>query len=97
MGNQINKEQFKDLVKAFKMEPTYKLHVDDGKKWVLESWSSKSNPNIQLNSAFEFTVENIRNMRPGARAGFMDGLMRDAIEVEDYEWAAQLRDIIAII
>lgn len=96
MGNQISMEDFKALVDRYKMRPTYSLHVDKGKKYVVESWKSKSNPFIILNSAFEFTPENLSRMDAGKRAKFLKSLLDTAVEREEYEEAAQLRDMMAL-
>jgi hypothetical protein len=96
MGKQISVDDFKALVDLYKMKPSYSLHVQDGKKYVVESWKSKSNPFIVLNSAFEFNEENISKMEEPKRKKFLNSLLAEAVEKEEYEEAAKLRDMMAL-
>lgn len=89
-------DDFKAIVDLYKMKPTYTLHVEDGKKYVIESWKSKSNPFVVLTSAFEFKAENLTKMDDKVRSEFLKGLLADAVGKEDYEEAANIRDMIAM-
>lgn len=96
MGSKISAEDFKALVDFYKMRPTYTLEVHDGKKYVVESWKSKSVPFIELRSGFEFTPENLSKMAAKKRQRFLKSLLDEAVEREKYEDAAQLRDMMAL-
>jgi hypothetical protein len=89
-------DDFKAIVDLYKMKPTYTLHSQEGRKYVIESWKSKSNPFIVLTSAFEFKAENLSKIDHIVRDKFLKGLLADAVEKEEYEEAAKLRDMISL-
>jgi hypothetical protein len=96
MAKQISIDDFKALVDLYSMRPSYSLLVHEGKKYVVESWKSKSNPFIVLNSTFEFNEDNISKIDGKKRGKFLKSLLEEAVEKEEYEDAAKLRDMMAL-
>lgn len=96
MDKSISSDEFNSLVEMFGMKPSYTMFEQDDKKYVLESWRSKSNPFIILNTAFEFNEENLGKIESKSRSRFLRQLLDEAVERENYEEAAQLRDMIAL-
>lgn len=90
-------EDFDDIVKAFDMKCKYVVREIKGKNMIVESWSSKINPFISLNRVFDIESDNLSNISSKKRKKLLQQILEKEVEVENYEQAATVRDLIAEI
>ena len=82
------------IVKEFYLSCDYDTTEINDKRLIVEIWSSKSNPFIRLTRMYEFSLENIKDIELSQKKKLLNKMLSDAVEVENYEFAAELRDVI---
>lgn len=82
------------IVKEFNLSCDYDTTEINDKRLIVEIWSSKSNPFIRLTRMYEFSLENIKDIELSQKKKLLNKMLSDAVEVENYEFAAELRDVI---
>lgn len=90
-------EDFEDLVKAFDMKCKYVIREISGKNVIVESWSSDVNPFVSLNRIFDINSDNLSKIDPKKRRKLLQKILEKEVELENYEQAAIVRDLIAEI
>lgn len=94
MSAELSKEDFLYIVKEFNLSCEYDITELNDKKLIVEIWSSKSNPFIKLTKMYEFSLQNIKDIEKSEKKKLLNKMLSNAVEVENYEFAATLRDII---
>lgn len=94
MTGELSKEDFLYIVKEFNLSCDYSVSRVDDKNVIVEMWSSKRNPFIRLTRMYDFSLDNIKDIEPEKKKELLSNMLQDAVDVEDYEFAAKLRDII---
>ncbi len=94
MKGELSQEDFFFIVEQFKMSCKYTYEVMEDKKFIVEVWTAKQNSFIQLTRMYEFTPENIEVIESSERKKLLNEMLNDAVDIEDYEEAALLRDMI---
>lgn len=90
-------EDFEEIVKAFDMKCKYVIREIKSKNVIIESWSSEMNPFVSLNRIFDINTDNLSKIEPKKRKKLLQQILEKEIEVENYEQAAVVRDLIADI
>jgi hypothetical protein len=90
-------EDFEDIVKAFDMKCKYLVREISGQNVIVETWSSDQNPFISLNKIFDINSDNLSKIDPKKRKKLLQKILDKEIEVENYEQAAVVRDLITDI
>lgn len=92
--NEFN-TQLERFISNYKM--TQKINILDnhelGDRVIEEIWSS-SDDLIKLKRYYELNYENVNYLRPESRKVVYEILLEEALEKEDYEKAAEIRDSI---
>jgi excinuclease UvrABC helicase subunit UvrB len=94
MAKEFNLEDFQNMISLFNMKVSHKLVHADGNKFILETWISDINPYLRLTRLIEFNKDNLNNLEPENRKKLLKQMLDDAVEEENYEEAAQIRDMI---
>lgn len=90
-------EDFEEIVKTFNMKCKYVVREVKGKNMIIESWSSEMNPFVSLNRFFDISSDNLSKIEPKKRKKLLQQILDKEVEVENYEQAAIVRDLIANI
>lgn len=97
MNKEFSKEDFDAVVKLFNMKPSYQTLDRFGKLYILETWQTGSHALMKMVRMLEFNKQNLALIEPKKRKALLNQMLNDAVECEDYEQAASLRDLIAEI
>lgn len=97
MNKEFSREDFDDVVKLFKMTPSYQTLSRGGKLYILETWQTDVHALMKMVRMIEFTKENLSNIDPKKRKTLLQQILDDLVENEEYEQAATIRDLIAEI
>lgn len=92
----MTNEEFTTLVKMFNLKSTYSWTADKDKIWIIETWKSDANPFLRMTKTFEFNEEKISTIPDKKRQKLLKRMMEEAVEVENYEFAAKLRDMVNV-
>lgn len=90
-------EDFEEIVKTFNMKCKYVVREMKGRNMIIESWSSEMNPLVSLNRIFDINTDNLSKIEPNKRKKLLQQILEKEVEVENYEQAAVVRDLIADI
>lgn len=93
MAKEFNLNDLNALIEMLHLKPSYSLLDRDGKKVILETWQAKDNPFWKITRLIEFSKENLESLQPKARNKFLKSLLDEAVQKEEYEQAAELRDL----
>jgi hypothetical protein len=93
----MNQEDFNDLVKVFDMKCKYFIREINGKNVIVETWFSYINPFVTLNRIFDINSDNLLKIDPKKRKKLLQKILEKEVEVENYEQAAIVRDLISEI
>jgi UvrB/uvrC motif len=91
---ELNEEEFLLLIKELNLTCDFSVIDLESKKLIKEDWYSETNPFVRLTRMYPFIDENIQKIPVKQRIKFLKNLLNEAVEVENYEEAARLRDII---
>lgn len=94
MAKEFSLKDLKSLVELLHLKPSYSPLFKHGKNLIVETWQAEDNPFWKITRVLEFTKENLESLEPNERTKFLKSMLDDAVEKEDYEQAAQLRDLI---
>ena len=94
MAKEFNLNDLKDLVGMLNLKPSYSLLVKNGKSLIVETWQAEDNPFWKITKIIEFNRENLESLEPKERTKFLNLILEEAVEKEEYEKAAELRDLI---
>lgn len=97
MQQEFTLQEFKSLIELYKLKSSYTTLQKDGKNLIVEIWKSKTNPFIVLSRTFELNEKNLDTIEPKKRKKLLQKLLEDAVQIENYEEAAQLRDMIQLL
>lgn len=95
MALEMTNDEFTTLVKMFNLKSTYTWTSSKDKIWIIETWQSEANPFIRMIKTFEFDEEKLAFIPEKKRMKLLEKMMQEAVDVENYEFAAKLRDVIA--
>ena len=90
-------EEFEGLIKAFDMKCKYFIREINGKNMIVESWNSEINPFFSLNRIYDTSSDNLSKIEPKRRKKLLQKILIKEVEVENYEQAVILRDMISEI
>jgi protein-arginine kinase activator protein McsA len=96
MATELTQEQFKSIVKMFNLKATYSWMIHEDKVWIVENWQSESYPLVRMTKTFPFDEEKIAIIPDKKRKKLLNKMLQEAVEIENYEFAAKLRDIINV-
>lgn len=94
MAKEFNLNDLKSLIDMLDLKPSYSLLVKNGKSLIVETWQAKDNPFWKITKIIEFNRENLESLDPKERTKFLKSSLEEAVEKEEYEKAAELRDLI---
>ena len=93
-NSSLNKHDFDDLIKTFNMNCEYNIREIGGENMIVETWYSKSNPFLVLNRIYDIDNDNLSKIEPKQRIELLSTILEKEVEIENYEQAAKIRDII---
>lgn len=96
MTKELTQEEFSNLVKLFNLTSTYSWISHNDIVLIVETWQSESNPFIKMTKTFEFNEEKLSSIPEKKRSKLLKKMLKEAVEVENYEFAAKLRDLINV-
>jgi len=91
---ELNEEEFLLLIKELNLICDFSVIDLESKKLIKEDWYSETYPLVRLTRMYPFIDENIQRIPVKQRIKFLKNFLNEAVEVENYEEAARLRDII---
>lgn len=94
MAKEFSINDLKSLVELLHLKPSYSYLRKKGKDLIVETWQAEDNPFWKITRVLEFTKENLEGLDTTERTKFLKSMLNDAVEKENYEQAAQLRDLI---
>lgn len=94
MAKEFSLDDLKSLVEILHLKPSYSHLLKHGKNLIVETWQAEDNPFWKITRVLDFNKENLESLEPKERTKFLKSMLNDAVEKEDYEQAAQLRDLI---
>ncbi len=96
MALEMTNDEFTTLVKMFNLKSTYTWTSNEDKIWIIETWQSEANPFIRMTKTFEFDEEKLSLIPEKKRMKLLKKMMQEAVDVENYEFAAKLRDMVNV-
>lgn len=91
---ELTQDDFISIVNQFGLICKYNFTEIDDKKMIIEEWVSKFNPHIKLNRIYPFIKENYEIIPLKERKKLLKVILNNAVEIENYEEAAKIRDIL---
>jgi protein-arginine kinase activator protein McsA len=96
MATELTQEQFKTIVKMFDLRATYSWMMHEDKVWIVENWQSETYPFLKMTKTFPFDESKLDTIPDKIRKKILNKMLQEAVEIENYEFAAKLRDIISV-
>ncbi|NCZ70737.1 MAG: hypothetical protein EBY80_11330 [Actinobacteria bacterium] len=87
-------EEFEKIVKSFQMTCSWSATTVDGKNLIQENWISKVFPIFALSRIFDIDSPLVEKMPQGEKIKIFNLILEKEVDVENYEKAAVLRDLI---
>ena len=97
MEKEFKLDEMMPIIEMFNLKPYYSTLQKEEKSYIVETWKSKSNPYLILNRVFEFNQKNIETIEPKKRKSLLGEMLNKSVEIENYEEAAKLRDMIILM
>lgn len=94
MDREIKQEEFNTLIKMFGLKSSYKWISHGEKTFIIECWHSDINPFLIITKTFEFDEDKLSSIPDKKRKDLLEKMLNEAVEIENYEFAAKLRDIL---
>lgn len=90
----LDPKRFKDFIDKYDMKCKYSIAEKNGETVIIEDWSSSKNKMIRVNRIYPFSMEHLDLIQDDARKGVLQELLEMCVSEENYETAAELRDVI---
>ena len=87
-------EEFEKIVKSFQMTCSWSATTVDGKNLIQENWISKVFPIFALSRIFDIDSPLVQKMPQVEKLKVFNLILEKEVDVENYEKAAVLRDLI---
>jgi len=95
--NDLTFNKFMMMVDRYNMTCEYTIEEKSGYIVIVENWSSEINKNIKLNRIYPFSVSHIDLIDEPSRKDILERILDKYVENENYEEAAEIRDIIGLM
>lgn len=90
----VSQNDFERMVKSFNMNCKWTISENKDKYFILETWVNKDFPLFAITRFFDIDNELFDSIPKEERLKLLQSLLEKHVEVENYEKAAQLRDMI---
>lgn len=90
-------DYFEYIIKKFDLRPFYNVYQNEQDEIIIdEQWKSKDSEFVKANRIFKFDILFLDFIQEDLRSSVLQDVLNLYIQVEDYENAALVRDIINI-
>jgi hypothetical protein len=90
----VSQDDFDQMVKSFNMTCKWTISGNESGEFVLETWFNKEFPLFAITRIFDIDNELFDSIPKEERLKLLQSLLEKHVEVENYEKAAELRDMI---
>ena len=92
--NPLDPNKFKEFIDKYDMKCKYEITERNGEIVIVEEWSSVKNQMIRVNRIYPFSMNHLDLIELGSRKVILQDLLERCVSEENYETAAELRDVI---
>ena len=90
-------DKFKFMVDKYEMTCKYAVGEKLGQTIIIEDWTSDIDKSIKLNRIYPFSMSHIELIDVEFRREVLEQVLEKCVTDENYEAAAELRDIICLL
>ena len=92
--NDISLKSFNEIVERYNMYPTYEIFREDSKIMINEVWTSDVTPAITATRIYEFDTFFVDLIPIEIRKNLLNDVLQISLVDENYELAAEIRDLL---